>query len=355
MLMPHVAPLKGHALGIDAAGKALVRLVNQACGYLMARGDRAGAVAMAKGSVALARLTEADDPLQLATCLANLGARYAELDKLKEAEEAYREGLKIEEPRLDPNDPSLAITLANIGGVHLQRKEFAKAEPLVLRAAGIMKTAHGVDSAEYATLLSDLGALYGAWAEATGDAARWVQGKQYMTQALTVCLSARGSRHPDTATNYANLAAIETKLGDRQSSERAVAIMLSLDLAQHPNTLHRANELAHFWEQSGQPDKVARLRSGDLFDLLPVIANIETEHRTWVADDPENRRFGPPSFFEPKNEEHLEQLLSGLAAGGVDMDDLMCRIQSGELSRDDFAKLVAEHLARRGPADTQSE
>jgi hypothetical protein len=86
-------------------------------------------------------------------------------------------------------------------------------------------------------------------------------------------------------------------LGAASEEERALAIMLSLDLAEHPNTKKSAGQLAHCWQQSGQPDKTARLESGDISDLLPVIAQIEAEHRAWVAQDPENRHFGPPSPF----------------------------------------------------------
>jgi hypothetical protein len=78
---------------------------------------------------------------------------------------------------------------------------------------------------------------------------------------------------------------------------RAAAIMFSLDLAVHPNAQIIARRLANCWQQSGQPDKAARLQSGDISDLLPVIAQIEAEHRAWVAKGPKNRHFGPPSPF----------------------------------------------------------
>jgi hypothetical protein len=73
--------------------------------------------------------------------------------------------------------------------------------------------------------------------------------------------------------------------------------MLSLDLSKHPNTQQTARRLAEAWQQCGQPVKAARLQKGGYSDLLPVIAQIEAEHRAWVAEDPENRHFGPPSPF----------------------------------------------------------
>jgi tetratricopeptide (TPR) repeat protein len=347
-LMPHVAPLEAHASHTGAAGKELDRLLNQASLYLSTRGDRESALALAEQSVALKRLTRADEPLQLAVSLSNLGGRYSDLGRLADAEEAYREALTIEEPRLDPYDPSLATTLSNLAGVYWRRRDFTKAEPLFLRAAEIMKAAHGAESAEYGTLLSNLGVLYGVWADEPGQAARRAQQKEYVTKEFTICLAARGPRHPETGISHNNLAVMKAEIGDwlgaAAEAERSVAIMLSLDLAQHPSTIERGSILAHMWKQSGQPDKAARLVRGDISDLMPVIAQVEAEHRAWVAKDPKARHFGPPSPFGPSQED-ITNFRRALAEAGIDVDDLMRRVESGELSDEDASKIVGEKLA----------
>ena len=133
--------------------------------------------------------------------------------------------------------------------------------------------------------------------------------------------------------------------GAARDAERAVAIMLSLDLTQHPDTQDLVGGLAQFWEQSGDADKSARLRRGDISDLVPVIAQIELEHWAWVAEDPENRHFGPDLFFVA-SEDAFNQSLQNLAAAGVYINDLVSRIKAGRLSADDFAKLVAETFVR---------
>jgi hypothetical protein len=209
--------------------------------------------------------------------------------------------LEIQESHLSANDPSLAITLSNLAGLHWKRKDFVEAEALLLRVTEIHKDAHGTDSAAHGTALSNLGAVYGEWANEPGQAGRREQEQKYKTQALAVTRAARGERHPETAVRYHNLAVMKAKLSDwlgaTLDAERAVAIMLSLDLAEHPEAQARVLDLAHFWQQSGQPDKAARLQSSDFSDLLPVIAQVEAEHRAWVAKDPKNRHFGPPSPF----------------------------------------------------------
>jgi len=347
-LMPHVAPLGAHAPRTGVAGKALGRLFNHAGIYLIACGDRAGALSLAERCVALTCETRPDEPLKLAVALSNLGSLYSEFDRLNEAQAAYREALKIQERLLDPNDPSLAITMSNLAQVHEKQREFGKAEPLCLRAVQIMKAAHGAESALYAQSLSNLGALYNECADEPGQAARRAQAADYWAQAFAITRKVRGERHPETAAGYQNLAVVKAMAGDwpgaAEDAARAVAIMLSLDLAQHPNTQRMAGFLAHCWEQSGQADKAARLRGGS--DLLSVIAQIELEHRAWVAEDPQNRHFGPPSIFMP-SEATLDYSVRMLAAAGVDPDDLIRRIGAGEVPIDDFAKLVAETLARR--------
>jgi tetratricopeptide (TPR) repeat protein len=300
-LMPHVTPLDAHAPRTGEPGKALGRLLNQASIYLSARGDRTGALALATRAVEFGRRANVE-PLNLAAGLGNVAERYVDLDRLDEAEAALREALAIKEPRLPPNDPSLAITFSNLAEVHSKRNQFAQAEPLHLRAAKITKFAHGEHSAEYGIRLSNLGALYGYWADESGQLARRTQAEKYMTEALAVTRATRGTRHPQTATSHNNLAGMKAKRDDWRGAaaemERAVAIMLSLDLAQHPNTQSSVAALAETWRRSGQRKKASRLSAGDISDLLPVIAKIEAEHRAWVAEDPENRHFGPPSPFE---------------------------------------------------------
>jgi hypothetical protein len=89
--------------------------------------------------------------------------------------------------------------------------------------------------------------------------------------------------------------------GAAAETERAIGIMLSLDLAQHPITQRRIRELVSLWRRSDQQDKATRLWAGDISDLLPVIAQIESEHRAWVSEDPKSRHFGPPSPFASNN------------------------------------------------------
>lgn len=349
-LMPHVAPLDAWVPRTGAEGKALDQVLSQGCVYLYARGDRTGSLILAEKSVALMRVTRSHEPLILARGLNNLAGRFSDLDRLDEAEAAYRESLEIKEPRLDSNDPSLAITVANLGSVYWKRKQFAEAEPLFLRTAEIDKAAHGAESADYGISLSYLDTLYDDWAEHSGDMDKRLTAERYSTQALAVTRKSRGTRHPETANRQYNLGVLKERLGDWQAAakeqERAVAIMLSLDLAEHHNTQRIAKELLATWLRTDQPDKATRLAAGDISDLLPMIAQIESEHRSWVAEDPEHRHFGPPSPFAPSQED-VAQFRIALATAGIDLDELVRRTSAGELSEEEFQKIVTDALAAK--------
>jgi len=73
--------------------------------------------------------------------------------------------------------------------------------------------------------------------------------------------------------------------------------MLSLDLRDYPGLTEVAHNLVCVWHERDERAKIERLKRADFCDLLSAVAEIEAEHRTWVAKDPANRHFGPPSPF----------------------------------------------------------
>ena len=79
---------------------------------------------------------------------------------------------------------------------------------------------------------------------------------------------------------------------------------------------------------------------------------IEAKHRAWVAEDPGNRHFGPPSPItraradEPDIESsEVAQVMKLLAAAGVDVEDMARRMQSGDLDEDEFKAILETAMA----------
>ena len=104
-----------------------------------------------------------------------------------------------------------------------------------------------------------------------------------------------------------NLAVLYARLEDFEKAieleRRASAIMVSLGLIEHPLTQQRLHHLYKFLEKAG-----AKIELQDLLTfVIPEILTVEVEMFEWVKADPDNRHFGPPSFFADKPE-LLEQL-----------------------------------------------
>lgn len=286
--------------GPGPVGEALVHVLNQAAVYLDARGDIDGAVALLRRQVALSEVVHEDTPTEIAIALGNLAVRLREREETwDEAEAAYARAYEIEEAVLDPDDPDIATTLSNWGGLDRRRKDFAGAAERIGRAAEIWKAAHGTTSTQYAAGLNNLGTVYHDWARATGDADLRRKERECTEQAARITRALRGPRHPETTAIFNNLAVMAAEAGDmaRAAEEmaQAVAVFLSLDLQSHQRCQSSLAELHAIWTHSGQTDKAARLAAGDHSDLRPVVERIEAEHRAWVAEDPDNRHFGPPS------------------------------------------------------------
>ena len=300
-LLPHVASLEAHASHIGEAGSSVAGILNHAAMYLLVRGDNEGARLLAEKAVTVGRSTAVDAPLTLANYLNNLAVALVRLGEFEEAESAYREVLEIKEPRLEKNDPNFAITLSHLAQLYLRRQDAEKAKPLFLRVVEIMLENFGIESAEYGHAISDLGACYGHLAKEKGDAENRAKQEQYTTLALEIVRKLQGTRHPETAVTLQNFAVLKAAQSDwlnaAKAAEHGVAIMLSLDLMEHAAMPGLIADLAYLWEKSGQSDKTARLRRGDLSDLMPAVAQVEAEHHAWVAKDAKHRHFGPPSPF----------------------------------------------------------
>ena len=300
-LTPHVIALEQLLdPGPGQAGKVLGYLLNRTAIYLTARGDFDGATDLNRRCTTVVEQCYGAKSPQVTAALGNLAGQLAEREETwQEAETIFNRALAIKEETLAPDDPSLAITLSNLGRLKSRQRDFVAAEDLTKRAAEIDKVASGEISAPYATGLGNLGAIYREWARETTDPDLRDKERAAKVRAAEITRQVRGLRHPETTARYNNLATMYADRGDiaraAKHMARCVAIELSLDQVQHPETQNEIRALLRLWSESGQGDKAQRLENGDRSDILPYVEEIEEEHRQWVAEDPENRSFGPPS------------------------------------------------------------
>lgn len=291
-LMPHVVPLERFSCELAVADRELDQILSRARNYLSACGDREGALSMGKRCVKLRRANCNDDPLELSEALNELAGRNIQLSRWKDAEECLSEALTIDESLLEKTDPNLAITLSHIGQVKFRQGKIREGEALLARVVKIMKNRFGMNSKEYAHALSDLGAAYVERSTTRDQKARKKVGLRHLTRARAITFRVRGARHPESAIRCTNLAVAAGNDKNWREAERemelATAIMFSLGLREHPDTIGMFESLSQYRQHNRASSSLEQV-------LNRAAERIEIEHRKWVAKDPENRHFGPPS------------------------------------------------------------
>ncbi|MEM7428705.1 MAG: TIR domain-containing protein [Pseudomonadota bacterium] len=300
-LSPHIEWLELVRPRTNVAGQKLEILLSSAGFYAEAVGNLAGALRLRQRCVALARVTRIGKPLELlelAVALSNLAMSLISLDQLDPAEDALKEALEIEQACMPEDGPLLASTRNNLANLYWRRHQHAEAEEQLIKALELCESAYGSRSFEYMACLGNLGALYDTWATRDGGVDRRQKARSLNARSSELAKELLGLRNTEVAIRVHNFAVSlfwsEAWSEATHQVACALAIHLSLDLSDHPNTVKILLEYFHCLKSSGQTEKVARIRAGDVSDLLPIIAEIEEEHRAWVAEDPENRDFGPP-------------------------------------------------------------
>lgn len=125
----------------------------------------------------------------------------------EEAQSSFERAIPILEGRLGKNHPDVATLLNNLGTLHLQYDDLAKAEPIFLRAIEISEVAHGAENPKTADALNSYGAVL-------QRQRKYGLAEGYFRRALAIWQASLGPRHPTTAVgnhNLANLLRIEGK------------------------------------------------------------------------------------------------------------------------------------------------
>jgi tetratricopeptide (TPR) repeat protein len=150
---------------------------------------------------------EKDRALQEARKLYAESYRLRRAGKYDEALAPGKRALEIQEERLGPEHPEVAIALNNLGEIHRLKADYATAESFHQRALEIRIKALGPDHPYVAYSLTNLGSI----AERRGDPTK---AKLLNQRALEIKEKAQGANHPDVATTVNNLAVLYINVGD---------------------------------------------------------------------------------------------------------------------------------------------
>ena len=199
------------------------------------------------GNFASAQASDWETYMEAATKAYREG-RYAEAEKqlkaaLKEAED-FR-----------PEDPRVATSLNNLGGLYHAQGKYAEAEPLLKRSLAMREKILGPVHPEVARSLNNLAGLY----HAQGN---YIAAEPLYKRALAIQEKALGPEHPNVATSLNNLAELYRAQGNRAAAETALQAFAG-DPGEASGT--GASQCGHESEQPGgalpRPGQLRRSRT----------------------------------------------------------------------------------------------
>jgi CHAT domain-containing protein/Tfp pilus assembly protein PilF len=185
-----------------------------------------------------------------------LAGLYQSQGQYAKAEPLYLRALAISEKSLGADHPSTGSSVNNLAGLYESQGQYAKAEPLYLRALAIIEKALGADHPATGTSLNNLAGLYKSQGQ-------YAKAEPLYMRALAISEKALGADHPSTGTSLNNLALLYQSQGQYAKAEplylRALAIREKALGADHPSTGTSANSLALLYHSQGQYAKAEPL------------------------------------------------------------------------------------------------
>ena len=354
-LMFHAQSLYDYVPQSGEAILPLFEVLRKTALFYLSQGRPKLAIPFADKCVTLAQVLPGDNQQRVATALDILGGTFVALHRIEDAQRAYETAIQVNESitggkRGVNDDIGLVNCIQNLSDVLVRRKRFVEAESLLNRASALMDSI-GTGPEEENSRLCSLGAFYATWAQAEQKPEHLQRANDFTSRALSSSQTLYGERHPHTAQDYKNLAAVAYFQGNLgaaiEGCTRAAAIMLSLGLMTSYLTSDFVGNLIRFLTEAGQKHRAAQLETANFTEFLSPIAECEVAHRSWMREDPEHRHLGPSSFFAPRDNEP-DFWPRALAGFDLDLSRILGDYDDQKLSSDDFARLLAEAVAAEG-------
>ncbi|WP_437965706.1 CHAT domain-containing tetratricopeptide repeat protein [Sorangium sp. So ce260] len=175
--------------------------------------------------------------------------------KLDAAVPLAERALALVQEVLGPEDLGVTRALSDLATLHMERREYVKAEPLFLRALTIRERALSPDHPDVAASLGSLGLMYAS----AGD---HIKAVSMLRRALSVYESALGPEHPAVAGPLRILAALAARAGSPAVAEplqqRAVGVLRAALGPEHPEVASSLRELSQLQDRARAATAEAR-------------------------------------------------------------------------------------------------
>ncbi|WNG24810.1 tetratricopeptide repeat protein [Cystobacter fuscus] len=240
---------------------------------------------------ALSMLRGADgQQLRAAAVLLSLGNARADLGQLRQAEAAYREALALQEARLGPRHPDVALSRNNLGSVALDAGHLDEARAHFEAARELWEAALGPEHPKVASALHNLGHV-----ELRQH--RVHRALVYLRRALAVREKALGGEHPRVVQTLGLLGLALVEAGQAQQArellERAVVLSTRLELAPFDVARVRFALARVLWSSRGERERalaLAREAQAAYQGDDSTHASRSREVRNWLAVREVSRR-----------------------------------------------------------------
>ncbi len=183
------------------------------------------------------------DP-EVAMTLNSLGIYYGYGGELEKAEPIFQRALKIRQAALGPGHPDVAMTLNNLALVRTQQKRYGEADELFRRALAIRERALPPDHPDLAATLESLALL-------AQSQHRYAEALPLHARALKIWEKALGPDHHRIGLVTTNLASCYDGLGRDREAEaayrRAIALHEKILGTEHPDVAFSLLNLANFY------------------------------------------------------------------------------------------------------------
>jgi tetratricopeptide (TPR) repeat protein len=278
--MPHAANLLDQGPPPTLEGRiAFIIVLMRSSDYLDARGDYETALTYVEACLGLSEEIFGRSSFEYLAALSHLSSLLVDLDRLDEAENYSRAALTTAR-QAQLSDDSIASALMNLARIYWKRSELEEAEPLIAESRDMTIRMTGEDSLATATANSNLGSLY-------SKLGRIDEAIELALASAATLKEHFGSKHPDIATSYINLAGYYAHKQQWTSAAdygmRALAVNMLLGLDDHPNTASIILSLKNIFSEAGMLSEFRLLQESLPALLEPTINKIEAEHNVFLA------------------------------------------------------------------------
>lgn len=152
---------------------------------------------------------------ELAMCLIDLATLYNSQDKLLEAADLCKQGLKLQEKVLYKSHPYVAYTLRTLSSIYLGQGNYDKASDAMDKAVAIMLESHAENDKALAPFWVDIASIL----VEKGD---YEKAESYYTKAMSLINTSYGPDHLYTACVLGSVAKLYTLQGKHDEAEKLI-------------------------------------------------------------------------------------------------------------------------------------